>query len=58
MYEEMVALGKNDVAFFSVKLQVHPVNDAPPLWPPGLDLFDVKAYYFAPKANYGWEKTL
>ncbi|KAG9388428.1 hypothetical protein A1F94_001320 [Pyrenophora tritici-repentis] len=58
IYDEVIALRKKDISFFTIKLEVNPVNDAPPLWPPGRNLFDVKAYYFESKEKYGEKKDM
>ncbi|KAL7770284.1 hypothetical protein CFE70_000217 [Pyrenophora teres f. teres 0-1] len=53
IYSQIIALRKKDIGFFAIKLEANPVNDAPPLWPPGRNLFDAKAYHFEPKDKYG-----
>ncbi|RMZ74535.1 tat pathway signal sequence [Pyrenophora seminiperda CCB06] len=53
MNEEMTKMTKTDMEFFAIKLEVYPVNDAPPLWPAGLNVFDCKSYYFKTREMYG-----
>jgi hypothetical protein len=46
MYDTVNAQKKQSFAVFALRLNIRPVNDAPPLWPPHLNLFDIKSYYF------------
>ncbi|RYO61398.1 hypothetical protein AA0113_g6802 [Alternaria arborescens] len=42
MYYILNAKKKKDFSVFAVKHEIRPVDDAPPLWPPHLNLFDIK----------------
>ncbi|KAI4658132.1 uncharacterized protein J4E79_007113 [Alternaria viburni] len=46
MYHTMNRPKKHDFAAFALRVNIRPVNDAPPLWPPHMNLFDIKSYYF------------
>ena len=46
MYHTMNRPKKRDFAAFALRVNIRPVNDAPPLWPPYMNLFDIKSYYF------------
>ncbi|KAI4617123.1 uncharacterized protein J4E87_008363 [Alternaria ethzedia] len=46
MYHTMIAPKKHNFAAFALRVNIRPVNDAPPLWPPYVNLFDTKSYYF------------
>jgi len=46
MYHTMIAPKKHNFAAFAQRVNIRPVNDAPPLWPPYMNLFDLKSYYF------------
>ena len=46
MYRTMIAPKKHNFAAFALRVNIRPVNDAPPLWPPYMNLFDIKSYYF------------
>jgi len=46
MYHTMIAPKKHNFAAFALRVNIRPVNDAPPLWPPYMNLFDIKSYYF------------
>ncbi|CAN9081490.1 unnamed protein product [Alternaria alternata] len=53
MYYILNAKKKKDFSVFAVKHEIRPVADAPPLWPPHLNLFDIKRYYFESKTRRG-----
>ncbi|KAI4683141.1 uncharacterized protein J4E84_007044 [Alternaria hordeiaustralica] len=46
MYHTMNRPKKHNFAAFALRVNIRPVNDAPPLWPPHMNLFDIKSYYF------------
>ncbi|KAI4709294.1 hypothetical protein J4E89_006043 [Alternaria sp. Ai002NY15] len=46
MYHTMNRPKKRNFAAFALRVNIRPVNDAPPLWPPYMNLFDIKSYYF------------
>ncbi|KAI4645897.1 hypothetical protein J4E93_005475 [Alternaria ventricosa] len=46
MYHTMIEPKKHSFAAFALRVNIRPVNDAPPLWPPYMNLFDIKSYYF------------
>jgi len=46
MYHTMNRPKKRNFAAFALRVNIRPVNDAPPLWPPHMNLFDIKSYYF------------
>ncbi|KAG9187360.1 hypothetical protein G6011_05231 [Alternaria panax] len=41
---------KKNFDAFALKPDIRPADDAPPLWPSHLNLFDIKSYYFKSKA--------
>ncbi|CAN9138882.1 unnamed protein product [Alternaria sp. RS040] len=55
MYYILNAKKKKNFSVFAVKHEIRPVDDAPPLWPPCLNLFDIKRYYFESKTRRGWK---
>ncbi|CAN9193131.1 unnamed protein product [Alternaria alternata] len=55
MYYILNAKKKKNFSVFAVKHEIRPVDDAPPLWPPYLNLFDIKRYYFESKTRRGWK---
>ncbi|KAH6881497.1 hypothetical protein BKA58DRAFT_445685 [Alternaria rosae] len=46
IYHTMIAQKKHDFAAFALRANIRPVNDVPPLWPPHMNLSDIKSYYF------------
>ena len=46
MYHTMIAPKKHNFTAFALRVNIRPVDDAPPLWPPYMNLFDIKSYYF------------